>query len=96
MSCTLTTVHDALGEYEGTKTVCKGAGDKSEDAYRPADPDDMLAIMLVPSDEPSHYGPAKVGYTRRHRPDNRYVRIILEFWEFYVVILENPKRYREA
>ena len=88
---TLTTVHDALGKYEGTKTVCKRAGNQSEDTHRPADPDDMLAIMLVSSDKEGHYGATKIRYAGRHCPDDWYVWIILELWELHVVILEDTK-----
>ena len=75
----LTTVHDALGQYEGAETVCKGAGDQSEDTQRPADPDDVYSIRLVPSDKIGHDGPTEIRDSRRHGPDDRYIRIILEF-----------------
>ena len=87
----LTTIHDTLGKYERTKTVCERAGDKSEDAQRPADPNYVYTIMLITTDNECHQGPTEIRYARRHCPDDRYVRIALEFRELRIIVLEHTE-----
>ncbi len=87
----LTTIHDTLGKYERAKTTRKRPSDKSQDTQRPADLNDIKAIMLITPDKNGHYGAAKIWYARRHCPDYRYIWIALEFWELCIVILENTK-----
>lgn len=93
---TLTAVHNALGKYQGTKTVCKGAGDKSKDTQRPAGPDDKQTMLLIPPYKISHHRSAKVGYARGQCPNNWYVWAVLEFWELHIVVLENTERDGET